>query len=144
MKTKHIRKDNCPKVKSIAEKNLKLHHQRPLKFLSFLSLQRYHKRQEGIIFHTVVLWLLPNNPLQQANKSITCLGITQDSPTQLKIVFHKAKATSQSQWRRKWSTLLSLLHIQHQLITMIYCFLRLFMVRIFLRAANQAKKVGCS
>jgi hypothetical protein len=47
-------------------------------------------RQEGTIFHTTALRERP--PVhQQANKSITRRGITQDNPKRLKMVFHKAQ-----------------------------------------------------
>jgi len=41
----------------------------------------------------VLLGLLEDR--QQASKSITCLGITQDIPKRLKSELHKAEATSQ-------------------------------------------------
>jgi hypothetical protein len=86
------------------------------------SLQKHHKRQDDTIFHTAALQVLPIVH-QQAIKSTIRLGITQDSPKQLKRIFHKAQATSQ--WRRRWSTNSQFfLYIQHLLITITCCFLR--------------------
>jgi hypothetical protein len=48
----------------------------------------------GTIFQITALLGLPEFH-QQANKSITLLGITQDIPNQVKRVFHKAEAISQ-------------------------------------------------
>jgi hypothetical protein len=78
---------------------------------------------------------------QQANKSTTLIGITQDSPKRLKKIFYKAQATTQ--WKRRWSTDSPFFsHIQRILTTMTYRFLRLSMVRIFPRVADQAKKAA--
>lgn len=92
----------------------------------------------SIILHIATLRGLPNNPLQQVNRSTICLGITQFNPTQLKITCHKALATSQ--WIRRWSTCFPLLHMQHQSVTMTCRFLMLFTMRIFPKMADQAKK----
>jgi hypothetical protein len=109
-----------------------------LNYLSLRSHHRHHKRQQGTIFHTTALRERP--PVhQQANKSTTRRGITQDRLKRLKIAFHKVRETSQ--WRRRWSTDSPfILHIQHLSITMTRFFLRLSKVRIFPYAAVQAKK----
>jgi hypothetical protein len=106
--------------------------------LSLCSLYKHHKRQQGTIFHTTALRERP--PVhQQANKSTTREGITQERLKRLKMTFHRARATSQ--WRRRWSTNSPfILHMQHLSITMIHFFLRLSKVRIFPCAAIQAKK----
>jgi hypothetical protein len=110
------------------------------KHLRFLSLQILQKMQIGTIFHVVVLLDLPNFH-QQATRSSTLLGMTQEIPKREKMLFHRADATSQC--RRIWSTdSPSRLHGQH-LSTMIMClFLRLSKVRILPRAADQVKKVA--
>jgi hypothetical protein len=106
--------------------------------LSLHSLHKHHKRQQGTIFHTTALRERP--PVyQQANKSTTQRGMTQDKLKRLKMAFHRARGTSQ--WRRMWSTDSSfILHIQHLSITMTRLFLRLSKVRIFHSAAAQSKK----
>jgi hypothetical protein len=101
-------------------------------FLNCLSLRSLHKhyiRQQGTIFHTTALRERP--PVhQQANKSTTRRGITQDKLKRLKMAFHKARATSQ--WRRRWSTNSPfILHMQHLSITITRFFLRLSKVRNF-------------
>ncbi len=50
----------------------------PLKVLSFLSRQRHHMRQWGIIFQTFPASELPSIPFQQVSRSTTLLGITQN------------------------------------------------------------------
>jgi hypothetical protein len=52
------------------------------KLMLFLALQRHHKRHEDTIFHIVGLQEL-TTIYQQAYKSPTCLGITQDNPNRL-------------------------------------------------------------
>jgi hypothetical protein len=52
------------------------------------------QKQQGTIFHTTALRERP--PVhQQANKSTTRKGITQDKLKRLKMAFHRAQATSQ-------------------------------------------------
>jgi len=51
----------------------------------------HQKRQIGVIFQTAALLGLPEDH-QQASKSTTCLGKTQDIPKQLKRELHKAEA----------------------------------------------------
>jgi len=107
--------------------------------LSLRSLHKHHKRQQRTIFHTTALREQP--PVhQQANRSTTRRGITQDKLKRLKRAFQRTQATSQ--WRRsRWSTDSSFfLHMQHLSITMTCLFLRLSKVRIFPRAATQAGK----
>jgi len=106
--------------------------------LLLCSLYKHHKRQQGTIFHTTALHERP--PVhQQANKSTTREGITQERLKRLKMTFHRARATSQ--WRRRWSTDSPfILHMQHLSITMTRFFLRLSKVMIFPCAAIQAKK----
>jgi hypothetical protein len=92
--------------------------------------------QIGAIFQIATLLDLPDFH-QQATKSITLLGITQDKPNQVKRAFHKAK----SQWSRMWSTDSSfLLHKQHLFTIITRIFLRLSTIRILPKAAVQAKK----
>jgi hypothetical protein len=94
----------------------------------------------GAIFHTVALFDRPEDH-QQASRSITCCGITQDNPKRLKREYHKAEATSQ--WRRRWSTdSFVFLHVQHLFITITCRFLRLSKVRIFPRAVGHEKKAA--
>jgi len=109
------------------------------KYLRFLSLQIHQKMLIDTIFHVVALLDLPNFH-QQATRSSTLLGMTQQIPKREKM-FHRADATSQC--RRIWSTNSpSRLHRQH-LSTMIMClFLRLSKVKILPRAANHVKKAA--
>jgi hypothetical protein len=96
--------------------------------------------QIGTIVQTAALLGLPNFH-QQANKSITLLGITQDIPNRVKTWIHRVEATSQ--WRRRWSTVFpSLLHKQHLSTMMIFLFLRLSTVSILPRVANHEKKAA--
>jgi hypothetical protein len=106
--------------------------------LSLRSLHRHHIRQQGTIFHTTTLWERP--PVhQQAKRSTTRRGITQERLKRLKVAFQITQATSQ--WRRRWSTDSPFfLHKQHLSITMTRLFLRLSNVRIFPSATAQAKK----
>ena len=105
--------------------------------MSFIFIQRHHKRKSGTIFYTTTLWVLPAF-YRQASKSTTQLGKTQDSPKRRKRTFHNVQETSQR--RRKWSTdSLFFLHIQHLSITVTCRFLRLFMVKIFPKATDEAK-----
>jgi hypothetical protein len=79
-----------------------------------------------------------NSPPKKAYKSTICLGMTQESPNQLKKTFQIAQATSQ--WSRIWSINSSfLIHKQHQSTTMTCRFRKLSMVRIFPRASKQPK-----
>jgi hypothetical protein len=113
---------------------------RSSKFLSFISLHRLYKRHAGTIFYTTTFQALSAIHKHSYNLT-TLLGITQDNSNQLKKASHKAPTTSQ--WRGRWfMDSLFLLHIQHLSTMMTYCFLRLFMVRIFHRATDQGK--GCS
>jgi len=110
------------------------------KHLRFLSFQTHQKMQIGTIFQTAALLGLPDFH-QQANKSITLLGITQDIPNRVKTWVHRVEATSQ--WRRRWSTVSpSLLHKQHLSTMMILLFLRLSTVSILPRAADHEKKAA--
>jgi len=96
--------------------------------------------QVGTIFQTAALLGLPDFH-QQANKSITLLGITQDIPNRVKTWVHRVEATSQ--WRRRWSTVSpSLLHKQHLSTMTILLFLRLSTVSILPRAADHEKKAA--
>jgi hypothetical protein len=63
------------------------------KHLRFLSLQIHQKRQIGTIFHVVALLDLPDFH-QQATRSSTLLGMTQEIPKREKMLFHRAEATS--------------------------------------------------
>jgi len=63
-------------------------------FFFFSSLHKHRKRQVGAIFHTIALLNWPEDH-QQASRSITRRGITQDNPKRLKIEYHMAEATSQ-------------------------------------------------
>jgi len=82
---------------------------------------------------------VPPTVHQQAYKSTTLLGITQESPKRLKDAFHNAQATSQ--WKKGWTMDSSfLLHIQHLSTTTKYRFLNLFTVRVFPKATDQEKK----
>lgn len=74
---------------------------RSSKHLRFILFQIHQKMQIGTIFQTVALLGLPDFH-QQANKSITLLGITQDIPNRVKTWIHRVEVTSQ--WRRMWST----------------------------------------
>jgi hypothetical protein len=64
------------------------------KHLRFLSLQIHQKMHIGTIFHVVALLDLPDFH-QQATRSSTLLGMTQEIPKREKMLFHKADATSQ-------------------------------------------------
>jgi hypothetical protein len=64
------------------------------KHLLFLSLQIYQEMQIDTIFQIATLFGLPDF-YQQASKSITLLGITQDKPNRVKRAFHKAEAILQ-------------------------------------------------
>jgi hypothetical protein len=110
------------------------------KHLRFLSFQIHQKMQVGTIFHVVALLDLPDFH-QQATRSSTLLGMTQEIPKREKMLFHRAEATSQC--KRIWSTdSQSRLHRQH-LSTMIMClFLRLSKVRILPRVADHVKKAA--
>jgi hypothetical protein len=110
------------------------------KHLRFLSLQIHQKMNIGTIFHVVALLELPDFH-QQARRSSTLLGMTQEIPKREKMLFHRAEATSQC--RSIWSTDSPYrLHRQH-LSTMIMClFLRLTKVRILPRAAAHVKKAA--
>jgi hypothetical protein len=100
-----------------------------------LTFSWHNKRQRGTIFHTTAHQVLP------ASKLTTRLDITQDNPKRLKKTLHKAQATAQ--WRKRWSTdSLFLLHTQHLSITMTCRFLKLSLVSIFPRTADQAKKTN--
>jgi hypothetical protein len=95
--------------------------------------------QVGTIFQIAALSL--PEVYQQANRSITLLGITQDKPKWVKRALHRAEATSQ--WRRRWSIDFPFLLHMHHLSTIITClFLRLFKVRILSRAADYAEKAA--
>jgi hypothetical protein len=84
--------ENKEKKKKLVSSSIVLH--LSSKFLSFRSLHKHHKRQEGIIFHITAL--RERSPVhQQANKSTIRRGITQNRLKRLKISFHKARATSQ-------------------------------------------------
>jgi hypothetical protein len=110
------------------------------KHLRFLSFQIHQKMQIDTIFHVVeVLDLLDFH--QQATRSSTLLGMTQEIPKREKMLFHRAEATSQC--RRIWFTdSPSRLHRQH-LSTIIMClFLRLSKVRILPRTADHVKKAA--
>jgi hypothetical protein len=142
MKTKLSRsyKCSCPSKKSKKEKRLKF------RWWSLTVLKTYVISFRPKTPQETGRYFLPDIALrvfplvhQQANKLGTLLGIAQDCPKRLKKAFHKAQATSQ--WSRWWSIdSLFLLHIQHLSITMICRFLRLSIVRIFLRAVDQAEK----
>jgi hypothetical protein len=108
------------------------------KHLRFLSFQIHQKMQIDTIFHVVVLLDLPDFH-QQATRSSTLLGMTQEILKREKMLFHRVEATSQC--RRIWSIdSPSRSHRQH-LSTMIMClFLRLSIVRILPRAADHVKK----
>jgi hypothetical protein len=67
------------------------------KQLRFISFQTHQKMHIGTIFQITALLGLTTFH-QQANKSITLLGITQDIPNQAKRVFHRAEATSCVPW----------------------------------------------
>jgi len=110
------------------------------KHLRFLSFQIHQKMQVGTIFHVVALLDLPDFH-QQATRSSTLLGMTQEIPKREKILFHRVEAISQC--KRIWSTdSQSRLHRQH-LSTMIMClFLRLSKVRILPRVADHVKKAA--
>jgi hypothetical protein len=99
--------------------------------------------QIDTIFQIQALLGLPDF-YQQANKSITLLGITQDIPKRVKMLFHIVEATSQ--WRRRWFTdSPSLLHKKHLSTMMICLFLRLSTIRILPKAAAyNAKKANKS
>jgi len=110
------------------------------KHLRFLSFQIHQKMQIGTIFHVVAVLDLPDFH-QQATRSSTLLGKTQELPKREKMLFHRAEATSQC--GRIWFTdFPSRLHRQH-LSTIIMClFLRLFKVRILPRTAIHVKKAA--
>jgi hypothetical protein len=108
------------------------------KHLRFLSFQTHQKMQIGNIFQIAALLSLPDFH-QHTNKSITLLGITQDIPKRVKMLFHREEATSQ--WRTRWPIdSPSLLHKQHLSIMMICLFLRLSTVRILHKVADHEKK----
>jgi len=110
------------------------------KHLRFLFLQIHQNKHIGTIFQVVALLDLPNFH-QQATRSSTLLGMTQEIPKREKMLFHIAEATSQC-WRIWSIDSPSRLHRQH-LSTMIMClFLRLSKVRIIPRAADQVKKAA--
>jgi len=142
MKTKHQRryKCNCSKIKSIKEKRLKLL-QRHLAVLKTSIIYFPPKTPQKTRRHH----LPHNSTLSATNRPPTSKQVDHSSrhnlscPKQLKKIFHKAQAISQ--WRRKWSTdSIFLLHTQHLSITMTCYFLRLSIVKIFPRTADQAKK----
>jgi hypothetical protein len=73
---------------------------------------------------------------RNGNRGILKIG---NNPNRLKKTFHKALTTAQ--WSRRWSADSPfLLHIQHLSTTMIRCFLRLSMVRIFHTGYRPSKK----
>jgi hypothetical protein len=110
------------------------------KHLKIYFLPNTKKIEIGPIVQIAALLGLPDFH-QQANKSITLLGITQYIPKRVKMLFHKAEATSQ--WRRRWFTdFSSLLNKQHLSIMMICLCLRLSTVRILHRATDHAKKAA--
>jgi hypothetical protein len=57
------------------------------KHLLFLSFQTHQRMHVSTIFQIVALLNLPDVH-QQANKSRTLLGITQDKPKRVKIALH--------------------------------------------------------
>ena len=85
----------------------------PLNDLPFRSHQRHHIIQCGITFQIFPASCLPLQPFQQEMRSTTPLGITQEIPKRLKIIFQSSLATGQ--WRSRWLTgSPSALHMQHQ------------------------------
>jgi hypothetical protein len=64
------------------------------KHLKIYFLPNTKKIEIGPIVQIAALLDLPDFH-QQANKSITLLGITQYIPKRVKMLFHKAEATSQ-------------------------------------------------
>jgi len=136
MITNHQRrnKTSCPKIQCVEKKRLNLL-QSPL-----------------MVFKTSIIHFPPLTPqnaqrlhLPQrstssvANSPPTSIQ-TQDNPNRLKNTFQIAQATSQLSRRRSTNST-SLLHKQHQSITMTCRSQKLFMVTIFPKAAGQPKNV---
>ena len=111
----------------------------PLNVQAFLSHQIIHMRQCGIIFQIDAASPLWNLPAQQANKSSTPLGITQQTPNRVKTIFQRSRVIGQC--KRRWLIDSSPdLHMQHQSKMSTFLFLRLSMVIILPKAAVQVKK----
>ena len=86
---------------------------RSSKHLAFRSLYMHHIKYKGCILQASKTVKLLNWPLQQANNSITFLGMTHSTSNGWKIKVHNSLATLL--WRRRWSMdSLFLLCIQHQ------------------------------
>ena len=111
----------------------------PVNVRAFLLHQIFHMRQWGIIFQIDAASPLPNLPAQQANKSSTLLGITQQTPNNVKTISQRSRVIGQC--NRRWLTDSPPdLHMQHQSKMSTFLFLRLSMVRILPSAAVQVKK----
>ena len=111
----------------------------PVNVRAFLSHQIFHMWQWGIIFQIDAASSLPNLPAQQANKSSTPLGITQQIPNNVKTISQRSRVIGQC--NRRWLTDSPPdLHMQHQSKMSTFLFLRLSMVRILPSAAVQVKK----
>ena len=110
----------------------------PVNVRAFLSHQIFRMRQWGIIFQIEAASPLPNLPAQQANKSSTPLGITQQTPNSAKTISQRSRVIGQC--KRRWLTDSPPdFHMQHQSKMSTFLFLRLSMVRILPSAAVHVK-----
>lgn len=109
-------------------------HSRSSKLQSFLSFQRHYIRQDSTIFHMMAFWSLPN--------ALSCKwkGLLYNLSQPYKAEDGIPLGTSHSQWSKMWSIGSPLfLHMHNQSTIMTCYFLRLFVVSIFPKRANQAK-----
>jgi hypothetical protein len=99
----------------------------------------HHMRQWGTTFQIPECLCLGRPIRQPSISSLTCHGITQDTPKGAKTVSHNSFATRQ---RIKWWSIdsPSTFHMQHQLITIRFRFLKLSAVRILPKATVHVKK----
>ena len=145
-----MEKENWPKASIHSYKNLKNNNfisgmvlSHPSKLQAFLSRQRHHIKQWGTALQISIFRCRPNCPCQQVNNSRMLFSITHRTPNKSKTIVHDSQATEQ--WRSKWSRVSPLqLHIQHQSFKARFHFLKLSIVKIFLNATVQEKKIWFS
>ena len=95
-----------------------------------------HKR---ITFQISPIWCLPKHPFQQANKSMTHLGIIYCTPNKTNVRDHNSLAISK--FKGKWSTGSPLfLHLQHHSMTVMFLPRKLSILRIFPKTVVHVKE----
>ena len=112
---------------------------RSSKHLQFLSLQRHHIKQWGMMDQIWPFRWRLKLPCQQPISPKTERGITQETPKRPKTIDQRSQA--KGQWRRRWSIDSPfLLHMKHQSRIHTFLFRRLSIVRHFPKAVVQTKK----